>query len=114
MKTFSNQAAQGDMLLRKIDKVPDGYKADKPENGHYILAHSETGHNHVIAAQSGVQRMVNPANPLMAILVVDVPSAEIRHLRNHDTHEAIEVKQGVYEVREQREYIPEGFRRAID
>jgi len=38
----------------------------------------------------------------------------IEHHRLFDTHEAMEIKPGIYEIHRQREYTPEGYRRAAD
>ena len=38
----------------------------------------------------------------------------LEHLRPHDTHEPIAFGPGIYHVRRQREYVPEGFRRVED
>lgn len=113
MKTFNNCAAQGDMLIRKIDKLPDNVNALKSEAGHFVLAHSETGHNHVVKETPDVQFYQNANDNFIAYLVVN-NEAVVEHMRSHDTHESIMFKQGVYEIRRQREYIQEGFRRAQD
>lgn len=114
MKTFKNQAAQGDMLLRKIEKLPEGVTENVAENGKYILAHSETGHHHTVKASENVKFYANDNDPFVAYLVVDNTSAYIEHERSFHTHDPIEVKEGVYEIRRQREYTPEGYRRAQD
>lgn len=130
MKTFKEQAAQGDMFIRAIDKLPDNVKAVKDENGNFILAHSETGHNHVVKKQHGVSFFQNDNDPFVAYLVVDTAkvkeTVECKHLRDHDTHETISFFTGdflnkikdhgkkIFEIRRQREYTPEGFRRAQD
>ena len=138
MKTFKDQAAQGDMFIRVIDKLPDNVKETKEENGNFVLAHSETGHNHVVKKQPGVSFYSNQNDPFVAYLVVDTAklqtsnltdtrlSVKVEHLRNHDTHETISFLTGdffdkvkdlgkkVFEIRRQREYTPEGFRRAQD
>lgn len=113
MKTFNNCAAQGDMLIRKIDKLPDNVNALKSEDGNFVLAHSETGHNHVVKETPDVQFYQNANDNFIAYLVVN-NEAVVEHMRSHDTHESIMIKQGVYEIRRQREYIQEGFRRAQD
>jgi len=113
MKTFDKCAAQGDMLIRKIDILPDHVKLLNAENGNYVLAHSETGHNHVVKADSTVKFYQHANDNFIAYLVVD-NTAVVEHMRSHDTHESIMFKQGVYEIRRQREYIAEGFRRAQD
>lgn len=114
MKTFKNIAAQGDMLLQRIEALPDDLFLQEAENGSHILAHSETGHHHVVADSPNIE-YYQPANDnFTAYLVVNKEPAVIRHLRSFDTHEAVEVQPGIYQIRRQREYTPEGFRRAID
>lgn len=123
MKTFEKQAAQGDMLISLIDKLPDNVSINKDENGKFILAHSETGHHHVVRKQKGVTFYSNDNDPFIAYLVVDnTVEALVEHERAFDTHETICLKkdteskenQRVYEIRRQREYTPEGFRKAQD
>lgn len=112
MKTFDKCAAQGDVMFRKIDTLPEGLIADVAENGQYTIAHSETGHNHVMA-QENVQLYKTANDNFVAYLVVNNDTPLI-HMRSHDTHESIMFKQGIYEIRRQREYVAEGFRRAQD
>lgn len=125
MKTFETQAAQGDMLITLINELPEGVIETKDENGQFVLAHSETGHNHVLAKQEGVTFYANQNDPFIAYLVVEntakAKDLKITHLRDFDTHETIALKaptkkekKKVYEVRRQREYTPEGFRKAQD
>ena len=54
MKTFQKQAAQGDLFIRRIDSLPEGVKSATAESGAYIVAHSETGHHHVVLERPGV------------------------------------------------------------
>lgn len=115
MKTFDNnhkQARQGDVLFTKIDVLPEGLIKQKSENGQFVLAHSETGHNHVMK-DNGVELYANDNDPFVAYLVVD-NTAKLEHMRSFDTHETIEFKEGIYRINRQREYTPEGFRRAAD
>ena len=115
MKTFQNQAAQGDLLLRRIDTLPPQAEAVKAKAGAYVLAHSETGHNHVVMERPNVTLYQDRANLFRSWLVVSGDEAvKVEHQRSHDTHEAIQIEPGIYEVRRQREYTPEGFRRAAD
>lgn len=130
MKTFENQAAQGDMFIRVIDKLPEGVTEAKEENGNFVLAHSETGHNHVVKKQEGVSFYQSANDDFVAYLVVDTKKVkhpvECKHLRDYDTHETISFFTGdifskvkdagkkIFEIRRQREYTPEGFRRAQD
>lgn len=43
----TSPVAQGDMMMRKVDSLPDGLLPVDAEDGNYILTHSETGHHHV-------------------------------------------------------------------
>jgi hypothetical protein len=116
-RTFKNQAAQGDLLLRRIEKLPPNLKTASVENGTFIVAHSETGHNHVIDARPNV-KVYDTEDVLLSYLEVieatDATETLLRHLRGHDTHETISISPGIYELRRQREYTPEGWRRAAD
>jgi hypothetical protein len=123
MKTFDKIAAQGDMMITLIDKLPSGVTALKSEDGKFILAHSETGHHHSVKYKPEIEFFANDNNPFIAYLVVDnTVECLIEHERSFDTHETLLLKKPekksngkrVYEIRRQREYMPEGFRRAQD
>ena len=112
MKTFKTTCAQGDIYIRKIDALPINAVHVAPENGKCIVTHSETGHHHVM--DGGAVTMYRlPGSIMDCLLVVDKPTA-LEHLRQHDTHEPIMFEAGVYHVRRQREYSPEGWRRVED
>lgn len=113
MKTFDKFAAQGDMMLIRIDALPSDAKELAPVNGRHTLTHSETGHDHVVMERPGI-RFFSAMDEFRSYLMVDGEPAELKHLRSFDTHESIEIKPGIYEVRRQREHTPEGFRRAAD
>jgi hypothetical protein len=117
MKDFVNPAFQGDCMIRRIDKLPAGLKPAQTVDGNFVLAHSETGHNHVIAERPNV-RLYDTEDPFVSYLEVieatDQAEALLEHLRGWDTHETIKIPAGLYEVRRQREYTPEGWRRAQD
>ena len=117
MKTFTNCAAQGDLLIRRINALPAGVKSVASEHGKFVVAHSETGHNHVIAERPNV-RLYTTGDPMVSYLEVveatDAAETLIEHLRSYDTHESIAVPPGIFEIRRQREYTPEGWRRVED
>lgn len=113
-KTFKNIAAQGDMILRRIDCLPEGLNKESPLNGEYILTHSETGHNHAIKEREDVQVYQSNDN-FLAYLVVGMENALLEHHRSYKQHETIVVPPGIYEVRRQREEDVFGdIRRALD
>ena len=119
MKTFSETCAQGDILIIRRAALPTGLKKLAAANGRVVVTHSETGHDHVMVLDKPAKRqppaveMYAGDNPLVAWLKVNRPTA-LEHLRPHDTHEPIMFAPGVYEVRRQREYTPEGWRQVAD
>lgn len=117
MKTFQKCAAQGDLLIRRIDSIPASAQAVNSENGVFVVAHSETGHNHVILERPNV-KLFSTGDPMISYLQVieatDETETLMEHLRSFDTHETIKIVPGNYEIRRQREYTPEGWRRVED
>ena len=113
MKTVTERPSfQGDVMIRRIDKLPPGLKPAVAEGGNHIIAHSETGHHHVVKERAA-QLLIDETNAFIAYLDVAEP-CELEHLRSFDTHESYLLEPGFYEVRRQREYVPEGWRRATD
>lgn len=114
MKTFKTMAAQGDILIIAVSSIPKDAKPAIVENGNFIIAHSETGHHHVI---DRVRAEVFEAadDTFIAYIRTLGDGAEIKHLRDHDTHETIALAPNtIYQVRRQREYVAQGFRKAAD
>lgn len=110
---FTNCAAQGDLYIKRIESLPDGVRPVTPSDGVYIVAHSETGHHHVVEAE-GCEYFESD-DPLTAYLrVIDATEVTLKHLRSLDTHEPITIGPGIYRIRRQREHTPEGWRRVAD
>jgi phosphoribosyl 1,2-cyclic phosphodiesterase len=117
MKTFLNCAAQGDVLIRRVDILPLNISRLPPENGVYVVAHSETGHHHVIDATDNVLWYSGDDSMVTYLEVVeatDQAECLLQHLRSYDTHEALIIPPGIYELRRQREHAPEGWRKVQD
>lgn len=121
MKTFKKMHAQGDVILivRPMSAIPkDAKEVDRGTDGH-VIAHSETGHHHVVR-NTGVAMFEVPDNPLVCYLRLDAGCAiDVEHIRDYDTHELLHFEgkkksATVIEVRRQREWAPEGWRRAVD
>ena len=117
MKTFKNCAAQGDVYILRVKSLPTNVKLANPENGKFILAHSETGHHHVMEASPNVM-FYESDTPLVSYLEVieatDAAEAFLEHLRSYDTHESIKFDVGIYKVVNGRESAPEGWRKVSD
>jgi hypothetical protein len=112
MKTFKTVCAQGDVYIRRIDKLPENVVEIKPEGKYVILSSSETGHHHVMEKEK-VKMYSLPDSIMDCLLVVNDPVA-LEHLRDYDTHEPIMFEPGTYHVKRQREYVANGFRKVQD
>lgn len=117
MKTFKRVAAQGDLMLIRIDSLPEGLVPFEPEGEHYVVAHSETGHNHVMLKER-VTAHKEPGvedRDLYKLFLNVEKTTYLEHQRSFDTHETIEVLPGNYMLLRQREYdFTEGYRKAMD
>jgi hypothetical protein len=118
MKQFNRMAAQGDVMFIKIDAIPDGVTEALPEpDGNHVITHSETGHHHVMNAARVKRFLPNEGQSggggMVSYIAVKEPTP-ITHLRPHDTHAPIMFGPGNYEIRRQREYTPQGWRRVED
>jgi hypothetical protein len=109
MLKFSKVAAQGEITiirLGNVKKKKQGFTPMQPENGRFIIGHSETGHHHVLDRIDGVNVMVMDKPPAgMRILhaILENPTS-LNHLREYDTHESIMLEPGEYEFRIAREF----------
>jgi len=109
MKTFKKQAAQGDTMYRRVESIPETAKIQEKWDG--VIAHSETGHNHVLRDATGC-KMFTTEDPFVCYLRCET-TVMLDHLRDFHTHESIEFEPGCYEVRRQREWVTEGFQRLV-
>lgn len=114
MRTFINRADQGDIYIERVGALPTGAVPAVRVGDHHVVAHSETGHHHVVLADH-VDMYRLPEEIYECFLVVG-EATPLTHLRAHDTHEPIMFEPGTYRVLRQREraYTPEGWRRAAD
>lgn len=112
MKAFKKVAAQGEITIHRIGPVPkkkpamDGYTSMKPEHGKFIIGHSETGHHHVLSRLDGadVAVMDRPPEGMKILRAILANPTSLDHLRDHDTHESIQLEPGEYEFRIAREF----------
>ncbi len=100
------QFRHGDLLIVRVDAIPDAAKQEKRTRGGVVLAYGEvTGHAHRIREKS-----------------VSLWSAEERrYIRvegeatlTHEEHGAIKLPAGDYQVIRQREYQPDHIRLVAD
>ncbi len=118
MKTVTERAAQGDVFFRKVKAIPDGFSRQK-RRGAIVVAHSETGHNHEVDAL-GCFHFTKPTEAMVSYLQLADgcgDGVDVVHKRSFDTHETLRLlgqPGDVFEVRRQREWTPEGWRRVED
>src|SRR3990167_1292373 len=102
-------AAQGDILIIGGVRLPPEALPKKAGPEGHIVAHSETGHHHVVTA-GDVGFYTMPADLLTSYVEVRSESAELRHLRDYDTHETIQLLKGTYKIKHQQEETPDGWK----
>jgi len=121
-----NQARQGDVILTRIEKIPESVKKLDPEkNGGHIIAHSETGHHHVIRggdffmldAEATIRDFAGnvmkiASDGFNAFLNLD-KDTELQHLKAGG-HKPQMYTKGQYLVTRGRELRPQGWARAAD
>jgi len=116
MKTVNDCGAQGDVLIRRIGKIPksavEAFET-KESPGRHIIAHSETGHHHVVDSTKA-KFYVDPADTMVGYISVFDKHVDLEHLRDYDKHETLRLPTGDYELRRQREWSPEGWRQVAD
>ena len=108
MITVKNMAAQGDVLFRRVNGIPAEAR-EQPRTGPLVVAHSETGHHHVV--ESPGAKLFATLDPLVCYLKLETPFADVVHERPFHTHETLRLmgeERGTsyFEVRRQRESTP--------
>lgn len=95
---------QGDLLFVR-DQLPEQFGGDPVLDG--ILARGEaTGHTHQLR-QDAQNRAIRVAQALYVI-------AAVRAYVDHQEHATVELPPGVWQVKRQREYRPDGWVRVAD
>ena len=108
MKKKNFIVRQGDVLLMRVDKVPEHGKEIPKVNGRVILAYGEvTGHDHSI--ESPQLCTMHEISEALRMLTVGEDTALV-----HQEHGRIPLAKGTYIVKRQREYSPEAIRNVAD
>lgn len=102
-------AAQGDVLLIRVDEIPLGAARDDSP-GANVIAHSETGHHHTA---TGCDIYREPGVSGVCYLYSESP-IRVEHHRPWDTHAPVELEGGTWVAKRQREHTPRGLRWVAD
>lgn len=93
-KTAKKTAQQGDVLLRKLDAMPDGEQKSLGKL-RCVLAHGESGHSHVV--ESDDAELVQIGERML--LKLDKAATV-----THEEHGPITLSPGIWEIGRVREY----------
>ena len=99
----------GDVLIKRIDKLPENIKPVERNNGRFIVAEGEaTGHHHAIVDKGCQLYELNNE------LYLDVTSDTVTI--THEEHKAIPIPTGIYKIGIVREYdyFQEMERKVVD
>lgn len=102
------QIQQGDVLLKRIPKLPRGCSEVSRKSGQLIIAEGEaTGHRHVITDEGA--RLLE----LKGELYLEVATPVVIH---HDEHKPLDILPGIYQVgrAEEHDYIQDMERQVRD
>lgn len=90
----------GEVLLLPVDSVPDNAKRQQVVE--CIIAHSETGHHHVLESDQKFWEIIDGSQ-----LYVDLDApTPLRHRKDYDQHRELEVPAGKWKVIKKREFDP--------
>ena len=105
MKTKLSIIRHGEVILKSVDKIPSGAVL-KEETHKAIIAHSETGHHHVLEVRDKVDMSKFKIFTLKGETYIEVPEvAELWHQKTGEhVHTPHKVKPSAYKVVIKREF----------
>jgi hypothetical protein len=110
--------AQGEVTILKIDAIPENMQtkpAERDAQGRFIIAHSESGHHHVVTGGEVMERVSDVPDGMQQFYAI-FKNAE-RLVQDAPTpHEGYLLEPGFYCFKIAREYDPfaEQARRVAD
>lgn len=101
-----NKVQQGDVVLKRIDSIPNGaVKVDSEHRGYTVAYGEATGHAHIIQDTQGVELY-----ELDKVLYVKaLRDADLKHLKPNDLqaeHNTVPIPSGLWKIGIVREYDP--------
>ncbi len=108
--------AQGEILFRRIDKMPEGLSEptiERTNKGEWIISHSENGNHHVLDAHATV--LERPSKGMQVLYALLDEPGKLKQ-DAPDAHGAHTLEPGIYEMRikRERELFSEQVRRVAD
>lgn len=103
-----NLFRQGDVLIMKVDEVPEDARRVPREDGRIVLAHGEaTGHAHAVLERDAKLFEVDDTDERFLEIVQHADVV-------HEEHDPVRLEPGSYKVVRQREYSPAEIRYVAD
>ena len=89
MKYLDNRGgAQGDLLFFLVDKLPADVKKINPNDGLYMIAHSETGYHHVVEDSEEIEYFASSDPMVTYMRVIADTECLLEHRKpTEDRHE---------------------------
>ena len=89
----------GELFLLPIEEAP---KLKSETHKQYVLAHSETGHHHVLESKTEFEVMSDEEKDELFIRLFE--PAKLVHKKTFDIHETRTLATGLYKVFKKKEY----------
>lgn len=104
-------ARQGDVMIMGVDEIPEGLEKIKPGVRGYVLAEGEaTGHAHTLNEVQFAQMWKGSQEEDPDLFLKTDKACTVVH----EEHGTINLPEGTFLVRRQREYSPEEIRKVQD
>lgn len=94
-------AQHGEAFLRPVDTIPAG---ETTKHKLLVVAHSETGHHHVLESETEFEVMGDADKESLYLRLFE--PAKLVHKKSFDIHETETIVPGDYKVYYKKEYSP--------
>lgn len=114
-KVIKNRGAHGEITLIRVDSLPEGLDPVNTTGPAHILAHSESGHHHVMEKEN-VEFYKDPEDAFQAFIrITGGAPAMLYQERGHNPHGKQYYEPGIWKVVNAREMDLAGeIRKAMD
>ena len=96
MNTNQNQNQQGDILFKKLDRMPEGEQKIIQKGKKVTVAHGESGHSHVLECDEDLE-LIQIGEKILLNLTKESKIV-------HEEHKAFVLSPGIHQFGQVREY----------
>jgi hypothetical protein len=103
-----NQQQQGDIILNKIDKLPEG-KKEVVSRGNILVMHGESGHSHTIESDISDAELIRIGERILLRVNTSVTL-------KHEEHRPFVIEPGIWEVGQvvEKDWLADMVRPVVD